>query len=212
LEALAVWRRSARMRRAASNVLGESVMLRGLAISVVVLVGCGPTAQEEYDTSLRVLNRQQERLDALRPAYDAARQTATLTVCKEIAGFTPDESATAALEQLGGILGGAADGAPAENSTTETKDVGDIDRTIDNLLAAQENLANQQAALSGPVQKVNDVMNKIKTPGTPEAKRFEEVLAQMPEAQAYTRQEQRVKRAQEAADEAEATLADDAAK
>ena len=62
-------------------------MLRGLAIVVVVLVGCGPSAQEEYDTALSVLNRQQERLDALRPAYDAARQTATLTVCKEIAGL-----------------------------------------------------------------------------------------------------------------------------
>ena len=187
-------------------------MLRGLAVVVVVLVGCGPSAQDEYDAALSVLNRQQERLDALRPAYDAARQTATLTVCKEIAGFTPDESATAALEQLGGIMSGAGDEAAAENATAETKDVGDIDQTIDNLLAAQENLADQQAALSGPIQKVNEVMSKIKTPGTPEAKRFEEVLAQMPEAQAYARQEDRVKRAQEAVDAAEAALASVAAK
>jgi len=187
-------------------------MLRCLAIVVVVLVGCGRSAQEEYDTALSVLNRQQERLDALRPAYDAARQTATLTVCKEVAGFTPDESATAALEQLGGIMSGSADGAAVENTAANTKDVGDIDQTIDNLLAAQENLADQQAALSGPIQKVNEVMAKIKTPGTPEAKRFEEVLAQMPEAQAYTRQEERLKRAQEAADAAEAAIANGAAK
>ena len=168
--------------------------------------------RNEYDTALSVLNRQQERLDALRPAYDAARQTATLTVCKEIAGFTPDESATAALEQLGGILGGAGDEPAAENTAANTTDVGDIDQTIDNLLAAQENLADQQTALSGPIQKVNEVMTKIKTPGTPEAKQFEEVLAQMPEAQAYTRQEERVKSAQEAVEAAEAALADGAAK
>ena len=109
-------------------------------------------------------------------------------------------------------MGGAADGAAAENTAANTKDVGDIDQTIDNLLAAQENLADQQSALSGPIQKVNEVMTKIKTPGTAEAKRFEEVLAQMPEAQAYTRQEERVKRAQEAADAAEAALANEAAK
>ena len=186
-------------------------MLRSLAIVVVVLVGCGRSAQEEYDTALSVLNRQQERLDALRPAYDAARQTATMTVSKEITGFTPDESATAALEQLGGIMSGSADGAAVENTTANTQDVGDIDQTIDNLLAAQESLADQQSALSGPIQKVNEVMTKIKTPGTAEAKRFEEVLAQMPEAQAYKRQEERVKRAQEAADAAEAALANGAA-
>src|SRR5688572_8309532 len=197
---------------AAPNFLRDSIMLRSLAIIVVVLVGCGRSAQEEYDTALSVLNRQQERLDALRPAYDAARQMAMMTVCKEIAGFTPDESATAALEQLGGIMDGAADGAADENTAAITKDVGDIDQTIDNLLAAQENLADQQSALSGPIQKVNEVMTKIKTPGTPEAKRFEEVLAQMPEAQAYTRQEERVKRAQEAADAAEAALTNGAAK
>jgi hypothetical protein len=136
-------------------------MLRGLAVVVVVLVGCGPSAQDEYDAALSVLNRQQERLDALRPAYDAARQTATLTVCKEIAGFTPDESATAALDQLGGILGGAGEGAASDNTEANTKDVGDLDQTIDNLLAAQENLAGRQAALSGPIEKVNEVMNKI---------------------------------------------------
>jgi hypothetical protein len=181
------------------------------AIVVVLLMGCGPSAQDEYDTALRELNRQQERLDALRPAYDAARQTAMMAVCKEIAGFTPDESATAALQQLGGIIDGAADGTAAENTAAITKDVGDIDQTIDNLVAAQEKLADQQAAMSGPIQKVNEVMTKIKTPGTAEAKRFEEVLAQMPEAQAYTRQEERLKRAQETADAAEAALANGAA-
>jgi hypothetical protein len=135
-----------------------------------------------------------------------------LTVCKEIAGVTPEESAAAALQQLGGIMSGAADGAAEENTEVKTKDVGDIDQTIDNLLAAHEGLKDQQVALSGPIQKVNEVMAKIKTPGTAEAKRFEEVLAQMPEAQAYTRQEERLKRAQEAADAAEAALANGPAK
>jgi hypothetical protein len=185
-------------------------MRRKFIILIVLVIGCGPSAQEEYDTALSVLNRQQERLDALRPAYDAARQTAMMKVCKEIAGVTPDESATAALEQLGGILGGGGD-ATAADSTTDTKQPADIDQTIDNLLAAQENLTDQQAALAGPIQKVNEVMTKIKTPGTAQAKRFEELLAQMPEAQAYTRQEERVKRAQEAADAAEATLSTGAA-
>jgi hypothetical protein len=55
-------------------------------------------------------------------------------------------------------------------------------------------------------------MNKIKVPGTPEAKRFEEVLAKMPEVQAYRRQEERLARAKQAAEEAEAALPDVATK
>src|SRR3972149_2872004 len=51
-------------------------------------------------------------------------------------------------------------------------------------------------------------MNKIKTPGAAEAKRFEEVLAKMPEVKAYQRQEQRVERATQAVEDAEADLSE----
>jgi hypothetical protein len=187
-------------------------MLRSLAILLVVLVGCGPSAQERYDTALDEVNRQQERLDALRPAFDAARQSAVMAVCKEIAGVTPDESATAALQQLQSALSQAAETQASANTAADSSNVGDIDQTIDNLLAAQETLQDQQSALSLPIQRVNDVMNKIKVPGTPEAKRFEEVLAKMPEVQAYRRQEQRLARAKQAAEEAEAALPEVATK
>ena len=109
-------------------------------------------------------------------------------------------------------MNSAAGTTAADTATANAKDAADIDKTIDNLLNAQESLQDQQTALSGPIQKVNEVMTKIKTPGTAEAKRLEEVLAEMPEAQAYTRQEERVKRAQEAADAAEAALSKGAAK
>jgi hypothetical protein len=49
-------------------------------------------------------------------------------------------------------------------------------------------------------------MAKINTPGTREARRLEEKLAAMPEAQAYQRQERRVAKARQAVDEAEAAL------
>jgi hypothetical protein len=181
-------------------------MLRRLAILLVVLVGCGPSAQEQYDTALSIVNRQQERLDALRPAYDAARQSAVMVVCKEIAGVTPDESATAALQQMQSAMSQAVDTQASAKPATNSSNVGDINATIDNLLAAQETLTDQHAALSLPIRRVNEVMNKINMPGTPEAKRFEEVLAAKPEVQAYRRQEERLARAKEAADAAEAAL------
>jgi hypothetical protein len=181
-------------------------MHRSLAILLVVLVGCAPSPEAEYDAALRALNRQQERLDALRPAYDAARQTAALAVCKEIAGATPEESATAALEQLQGIMGQAGDAQAPAGQATDKKQASDIDAVIDNLIVAQETFQEQQAALSAPLAMTNEVMSKIKTPGTPEAKRFEEVLAEMPEVKAYKRQEERLARAQKAAAAAEAAL------
>ncbi len=172
-----------------------------LLLMLVGLAGCGPSAQQQHDAAVRELSKAQERLDRLRPAYDAARQTATLAVCKEIAGVTPDESATAALKGLNESLS-----LPAEDQATDKKKPGNIDDTIDQLIAAQKNVQDQQAALTGPLEKVNEVMSKIKTPGTPEAKRFEEALAKMPEVQAYERQQKRVEEAQQAADDAEAAL------
>lgn len=182
-------------------------MYRSLPILLILLVGCGPTAQEEYDTALSILNRQQERLDALRPAYDAAQQKAALLVCKEIAGVTPDEAGTAALEQLQGILSEPAGTQPAANQTTDALNVNDVDAAIDQLIAAQETFQEKQASLSAPITKAHEVMQQINTPDTPEHKRYEEVLAGMPEVQAYERQEKRVARAQQAADAAEAALA-----
>ena len=181
---------------------GESNMVRMTLfwLLIVMTVGCGPTPQQEFDAALKTLNRQQERLDGLRPAYDAARQTATLAVCKELAGATPDESAAAALEQLESAMSQA-----AESQASAAKS-GDIDATIDSLIAAQGSLQEQQAALSAPLAKSAEVMKNIKTPGTPEAKRLEEVFEAMPEVQAYRRQEKRVATAQKSFDAAEAAL------
>lgn len=58
----------------------------------------------------------------------------------------------------------------------------------------------------GKLRRSPCARNNIKTPGTPEAKRFEEVLAKMPEVQAYERQQKRVEEAQQAVDETEAAL------
>jgi hypothetical protein len=82
----------------------------------------------------------------------------------------------------------------------------DLDKTIDNLIAAQKDVQENQASLAAPIAKANETMAKIKTPGTPEAKRFEEKLAAMPEAQAYERQRTRVENAQQDVDESKAAL------
>jgi hypothetical protein len=189
-------------------------MLRGdsfLLFVLVAIVGCGPSAQEKYDAAVKNLELAQARLDNLRPAYDAAREKAALTVCKEIAGVTPDESAMAALTQLGGVAdqsvaSQAADSQLAANSIAIEKRTSDADDAIDQLLAAHKTMQEQQAAMTGPISKAYDTMNKIKTPGTPEAKRFDEVLANMPEVEAYQRQEKRVERANQDVDDAEADL------
>jgi hypothetical protein len=188
-------------------------MLRGFSFLLLVLVtiaGCGPSAQEEYDAAVKDLERAQTRLDNLRPAYDAGREKATLAVCKEIAGVTPDESVMAALAQLEGaphqaVASQATDSQPAASPSGANKHTSDDD-AIDKLLAAHKTMQEQQAAVTGPIAKAYDTMNKIKTPGTPEAKRFEEVLAKMPEVEAYQRQEKRVERAKQAVDDAESDL------
>jgi hypothetical protein len=188
-----------------------------LILSLATFSGCGLSAQEKYDEAVRELDRAQAQLDKLRPAYDTARQTAANVVCKEIAGTTPEESASAALAGLGNVLNqptdaqaaaAAADAKQAvEGKKAATGRKGDeLDKTIDSLIAGQKELQEKQAAITAPVAKAQEVMNKIKTPGTPEAKRFEEKLATMPEAQAYDRQQKRVERAQQDVDEAKAAL------
>jgi hypothetical protein len=182
-----------------------------LLFALVATAGCGPSAQEKYDAAVKDLERAQSRLDNLRPAYDAAREKAALTVCKEIAGITPDESAMAALTQLErttdtAVASQGGDGQPAATSNAGKKRTSDADEAIDKLLDAHKSMQEQQAAVTGPIAKAYDTMNKIKTPGTPEAKRFEEVLAKMPEVEAYQRQEKRVNRAKQDVDDAEAEL------
>ena len=188
-------------------------MLRGFSFLLIVLVaiaGCGPSAQEKYDAAVKDLERAQARLDNLRPAYDAAREKAALTVCKEIAGVTPDESAMAALTQLQGAAAQAAASQGADSESTANPSAGknnlSDDDAIDKLLDAHKTMQEQQAAMTGPIAKAYDTMNKIKAPGTPEAKRFEEVLAKMPEVEAYQRQEKRMEAAKHAVDDAEAEL------
>jgi len=179
---------------------GALFAIAGLLLSG--LAGCaGPSPQEEYNTAVNVLNAEQARLDNLRPAYDAARQTAILAVCKELAGATPDELTTAAFEQLQGLVGGN-----LESQADDDQKPGDIDATIDQLLSAQSAMAEQSKALLGSAGKAGEVMEKIKTPGTAEHKRFVEVLAAMPEVQAYERQEKRLERAEQAVERAEAAL------
>ena len=191
-------------------------MLRRLATLLVIMTvvsGCGPSAKEKYNAAVQELDQAQAKLDNLRPAYDTARQTAANAVCREIAGTTPEESASAALAGLGDVLN-----QPAPSPTDESKkDAGakpvakgrkgdELDQTIDNLLAAQKDATEKQATLTAPMAKANEVMNKIKTPGTPEAKRFEEKLAAMPEVKTYERQQKRLERAQQEVDEAEKEL------
>ena len=82
-------------------------MLRRLSILLVLVTvvgGCGPSAKEKYDAAVQEVDRAQAQLDKMRPAYDAARQTAANAVCREIAGTTPEESASAALQGLGDVL------------------------------------------------------------------------------------------------------------
>ncbi len=184
-----------------------------LLLLILTIVGCaGQSPKEKYDEAVRDLERAQARLDNLRPAYDAARMTAANAVCREIAGVTPEESASAALAGLGDALNQAAlppaeDGRKAEEGKKPAGTKGDeLDQTIDKLITGEKNFQEKQAALAAPLAKANEVMAKIRTPGTPEAKQFEEKLKSMPEVQAYERQQKRVERAQKDVDEAEKAM------
>jgi hypothetical protein len=186
--------------------------------SVLVLFACaffiagcaGESAKEKYDEAVKDLDRAQKRLDNLRPAYDTARIRAANEVCKEIAGTTPDESASAALAGLGKVLEDPTMTVPATPDAAKAGDdakkaggkkVDELDKTIDGLVAGEQKFKEQQAAITGPVLKAKEVMTKISTPGTPEAKKLEEKLATMPEAQAYERQQKRVEKAQQDVDD-----------
>jgi hypothetical protein len=178
-------------------------------VMLALTVGCGESPQQKYDEAVDSLNRAQRRLDALRPAYDAARQTAILTVCKQITGTTPEESQLGMLKELTGAADDiskqqAADAASEPGQ--KKKPIGDADAAIDNLLAAQKAMGEKSAAASASVLKTSEVMTKIKTPGTPENKQLEDELATMPEVQAYRRQEKRVEEAKEDVEDAEKDL------
>jgi hypothetical protein len=176
------------------------------ATSVVVMVlfsGCGPTAQDLYDEAARQMKLQQERLDNLRPAYDAARQKTMLAVTKELAGATPDENAQNALQQLDehSASVGATDLLAGTNQDQ-------LDAAVEHLTKMQSVIESQQGVLLSGAAKIQETMKNIDTPGTAEHKRFEEMLGAMPEVQAYRRQEQRLNEAKETLAEAEKVLAE----
>ncbi len=193
-------------------------MLRRLSILLVLLTvvgGCGPSPQQKYDDAVRELERAQARLDNLMPAYTAAKQTAANAVCRDLAGTTLEESESAALAGLGNVLNQTA---PAP--TDESKKGGDakkvasgrkgdeLDKTIDNLIAGEKDAQEKATALAAPMAKVKEIMTKINTPGTPEAKKLQEKLADMPEVKAYERQQKRIEQAQHEVDEAKKDLPD----
>jgi hypothetical protein len=199
------------MRRHTLTLLGLSTLTS--------LTACvpAPTPQQNYDTALKNLERVEARLDNLRPAYDAARKQAALTICEEIAGTTPEASAEGAIANLETLLtGGAAtatdpatddaadkaDGAPAKPKPP----IGDADAALDQLLGAHQEMQKQAAAMTAPITKARETMKLINTPGTPEAARVEALIAKQPEVKAYLRQQKRVERAQAALDAAEAQL------
>ena len=182
-------------------------------VLVLVISGCGPSAKEKYDAAVQEVDRAQAQLDKMRPAYDAARQTAANAVCREIAGVSPEESESAT---MGDVLNQLTAATPDEGKkvdgakTAPSGRKGDeLDKLVDSANAAQKDLLQKQAALAAPIAKLNEVkkvMNNIKTPGTPEAKKFEEKLAAMPEVKAYERQQKRLERAQHDVEEAEKEL------
>jgi hypothetical protein len=188
-----------------------------------MLSGCGgPSPKEKYDAAVRELDRAQERLDRLRPAYDAAKLTAANALCREIAGATPEEAtgaaADAALKGLGDVLNQTAATPPEEGKQGEPgKKVAagrkgdELDKLVENAAATQKNLAEQQAklsALAAPAAKAKEVMTKMNTPGTPEAKQLEEKLASYEEVKAYESQKKRVEQAKQDVDDAEKDLPD----
>jgi hypothetical protein len=187
-----------------------------LLLLLTVIGGCGPSAKEKYDAAVQEVDRAQAQLDKSRPAYDTARQTAANLVCREITGTSPEESDSAAALQGLDVLNQTA-AAPLEES--KKADVAkkapsgrkgdELDRLVDNAAASQKQLSEKMAALGAPLAKANEVrkvMNNIKTPGTPEAKKFEEKLSAMDEAKTYERQKKRLERAQQEVEEAEKDL------
>src|SRR3954463_378455 len=122
-------------------------------VSCVVLVsGCAESPQQKYDAAVRDLERAQERRDGLRPAYDQARLTAANAVCREIAGTTPEESASAALAGLSDTLNTQTALTPLDDAAKQdeakksnTRNGDELDKTIDNLVAGEKKFQETQA-------------------------------------------------------------------
>src|SRR5262249_53416544 len=87
----------------------------------------------------------------------------------------------------------------------------ELDKLVENAEATQKKLAEQQAnlsALAAPATKAKEVMGKMNTPGTPEAKQLEAKLASYEEVKAYERQKKRVEQAKQDVEDAEKDLPD----
>ncbi len=201
-----MFRRCQTSRTSANKLRGSRLplCLSLVCLGLVTFAGCpvAPSAQEDFDAAVKQMNEEQARLDALRPAFDAARQAAAIEVCKELTGVTPDEAQSAALEGLQQTLSGLNEKAKEANEDNQ----GDINATINNLVAGEGAVAEQSKALFTGATKVGAVMKNMNTPGTPEAKRLEEAFHSKPEVQAYQRQEERLATAKQAMLDAEAKL------
>lgn len=187
---------TARLHVDASRI-GPLVAVVTLATLAAVLVGCGPTPQERYETTLAILREERAELELLRPAYEDARGAATEAVCKELTGHTPDEAAAYALGQVNAAMAsGLADSDSGESTAEYAERMRRLNAT----------LKEQKDTWTAPLDQVTQVVANMDKPGTREAKRFDEVLATMPDAQIYDRQAARVDRAIKNADAAEAAL------
>src|SRR5262245_22692069 len=126
-----------------------------LFLAALTFAGCAPSAQEVYDDAVRNLERSESRLDALRPAYDAAVTKAKQQVCQEIAGTTTEEQTEAALANIEGLLSGAAKAQSEAAADPQGRPVGDPDAALDQILSAHQNVQKQAAALTAPLAKTN---------------------------------------------------------
>jgi hypothetical protein len=171
-------------------------------LSICAFAGCpaAPSAREEFEAAKKAYEHEQAQLDALLPGYTAAKQTAMTKVVRELAGATSEEQMTTALGQLDSMSK-----ALAENQEGATLRPDDFD-ALEKMAAKQGEALQQIGALTGSAGKAAEVTKNIQMPGTPEAKRYEEALAAMPEAQAYERQQKRLEQAKKAMDEAESKL------
>src|SRR6185436_15774468 len=119
----------------------------------------------------------------------------------EITGKTLEQDQAAVTKQLDDALAGI-----NANQQADQRSMSDPDRAIDQYMAGLSTIKDKTDALTGAAGAANDVMTKIKTPGTDEYKRFEAVLAAMESAQAYERQKQRLEQAKKDVAEKEAAL------
>jgi len=163
-------------------------MMRRLPILLMLFsVGCGPSAQEQYDMAMNRLERERTQLALLRPAYDAAIQRATASVVQESAGVALDEMLAGLQQQVGGL-----DAKPAADGQ-------------DPFQMAEDLAARQQTAQEG-LAKVGDALVAARQPDPAQNERIQELLQADSDYQAYLKQQARVERALKAVEEAEAAL------